>query len=165
MTDLDRSEFEERLWKAIEHEKTGMLGVLGGPEQHLQPMTGYPERETGAVWFFVRRDNDLIRQLDQGGGKAMFCLNDGKAVWACMSGDLIERRDQDRIDRFWNPVAGAWFPEGKDDPELTLLRFDLIDAQVWVSQKGPLRFAYEIARANATHDEPDVGDQAHLRFH
>ena len=34
-------------------------------------------------------------------------------------------------------MVSAWFPEGKDDPELTLLKLVPVDAQVWVSRGGP----------------------------
>ena len=34
---------------------------------------------------------------------------------------------------------------------------DCDDAQVWVSDAGPVKFAWEIARANATGRAPDLG--------
>ena len=33
------------------------------------------------------------------------------------------------MDRYWNPVLSAWYPDGKDDPRLTLLRFDVDDGE------------------------------------
>ncbi len=165
MADMDRKDIEERLWKALEDERTGMLGLTGPDADHMQPMTGFCERGPGAIWFFLRRDNHLIQSLSQG-AKAMYCLNTkDHEVWACIAGSLYEQHDQERIDKYWNPVVAAWFPEGKDDPELTLLRLDLDDAQVWVSRKGPIRFALEIAKANLTKSEPDLGDQARLNLH
>jgi general stress protein 26 len=31
-------------------------------------------------------------------------------------------RDRAKIDELWSPLYKAWFPDGKDDPELALLR-------------------------------------------
>ena len=83
---------------------------------------------------------------------------------ACVSGDLSEQPDKDRIDRFWNPVVAAWFPEGKDDPHLTLLRMIPDDAQVWVSHANPIRFGFEVAKANLTKTLPNMGDSTHINL-
>ena len=42
--------------------------------------------------------------------------------------------DNDRavIDRLWNRYVAAWFPGGKDDPKLALLRLDPERAEIWV---------------------------------
>jgi general stress protein 26 len=69
------------------------------------------------------------------------------------------------MDRYWNAVVAAWYPDGKDDPQLTMLRLDCADAEVWISDDGPVKFAWEIAKANATHQPPDAVGRAHLDFH
>ena len=66
-------------------------------------------------------------------------------------------RDREIIDRYWNPVLAAWYPDGKDDPHLTILRFDADDGRVWVNEGGFFKFAYEIAKANLTKTLPDSG--------
>jgi general stress protein 26 len=156
----DPNELRERLFHEIKKRRTGMLGLVGA--EHMQPMTAFCEEDGGPVWFYCRKDNDLIRQ--SGGGKpAMFCLVAGDDSFiACVGGTLQESYDRERIERFWNPVAGAWFPEGESDPNLTLLRLDPVDAQVWVSHSNPFRFGFEIAKANLTKSIPDAGDTAHI---
>jgi len=142
-----------------------MLGLMGEGAGHFHPMTAFCDGELGAIWFFTRRDNALVRNLVQG-GRAMFNLvSKDRELWACISGVITEQHDADRIDKYWGPVVSAWFPEGKDDPELTLLRLDADDAEVWISNKGPIRFAFEIARASLTDDQPDVGQHTRLNLH
>ncbi|OYX36490.1 MAG: hypothetical protein B7Y99_01810 [Caulobacterales bacterium 32-69-10] len=156
----DPTELRERLFHEIKKRRTGMLGLVGG--EHMQPMTAFCEEDGGPVWFYCRKENDLVSQ-SAGGKPAMFCLMTGDDSFiACVGGTLQADHDRERIERFWNPVAGAWFPEGKDDPNLTLLRLDPADAQVWVSHSNPLRFGFEIVKANLTKTIPDAGDTAHL---
>ncbi|HEY5411299.1 MAG TPA: pyridoxamine 5'-phosphate oxidase family protein [Caulobacteraceae bacterium] len=165
MADLTRRDLESRLWATLEDEKMGMLGLVGEHSGQMQPMTAFCDRDLGAIWFFTRRDNELVRRLVQG-GKAMFNLvSKDRSFWACLSGTITEQHDGVRIDKYWNPVVAAWFPEGKDDPELTLLRFDAEDAEVWHANKGPIRLALEIARANLADSEPDLGEHARLNLH
>jgi general stress protein 26 len=159
--DHDPAAVQTRLWDEIEKQRTGMLGLMGGT-QHFQPMTAFAERETSQLWFFTLKDTDLAHAAD--GGMAMFVFQQ-KDLQACIGGSLSLAHDRERIDRYWNPVAAAWYPGGKDDPNLTLLRLDCADAEVWLSETGPVRFAIEIARANAGKRPPDLGERAHLDFH
>ena len=163
---LARKDAEDRLFKAIEDTRVGMLGVAGGEPRHMQPMTAYVEREANELWFFTYRDTDLVRDVNASGGHyAMFCvISKDREVYACLGGELEEHFDRERMERYWNPVVAAWYPEGKDDPRLTLLRMRLDDAQMWLSQAGPVRFAFEIAKANMTKDQPDLGGRADIQF-
>ena len=163
---LDRKDAEDRLFKAIKDTRVGMLGVAGGEPRHMQPMTAYVEREANELWFFTYRDTDLVRDVNASGGHyAMFCvISKDREVYACLGGELEEHFDRERMERYWNPVVAAWYPEGKDDPRLTLLRMRLDDAQMWLSQAGPVRFAFEIAKANMTRDQPDLGGRADIQF-
>ena len=152
---------QKRLWKAIgERHGTGMLGLMDSG-QHFQPMTAFVEEEAGQIWFFTRKDTDLAQAT--AGGQAMFVVQTDD-LQACLGGRLTETFDRVRMDKYWNSVVAAWYPEGKDDPNLTMLRLDLQDAEVWISA-NPVKFAWEIAKANATHSTPDAGGKAHLDFH
>ena len=159
----DKAEVQQRLWKEIGKGRYGMLGLTNvTPAQHFQPMTAFAEPETGQIWFFTRTDTDLAR-ASATGAQAMFVVQaKDQELQACISGYLRAVRDPDRIDKYWGPVVAAWYPDGKDDPRLTLLRLDASDAQVWLSEQGPLKFAFEIAKANLAGKEPDVGSRAAL---
>ena len=86
-------------------------------------------------------------------------------IQACIGGRLSLEHDRARMDRYWNAVVAAWYPDGKDDPQLTLLRLDADDAQVWITEAGPVKFAWEIAHANATRQQPDLGGRTDLNLH
>jgi general stress protein 26 len=159
----DTAAIEKRLWDDIQHHQTGMLGITGGAPHHTQPMTAFVEPERGQIWFFTRTDTDLARQIGEG-ATAMFVYQQ-KNIQACIAGDLTLQHDPARIDKYWNAVVAAWYPDGKADSHLTLLCLDCVDAQVWFSEGGLMKFAWEIAKANTTHKTPDLGGHAHLNFH
>lgn len=160
----NRKEVENQLWDEIEGAHLGMLGVMRGGPRHFQPMTPYCERDHGRIWFFISRTAELATSL--GDGKpAMFVVQakDGR-FQACIAGELIEDADRARIDRFWNGAASAYFPKGKSDPDLTMLCFDCSDAEVWHSEAGPLKFAWEVAKANLSHTTPDLGSKTSVNL-
>ena len=159
-------EAEEEFWNHLETSNTGMLG-LDQPGYHAQPMTAFRDGETSTIWFFTRDDTDLAKDAAVGSGQsAMFHYGSkDQNVWACIHGELsVHGHDRDVIDRYWNPVLAAWYPDGKDDPKLTILRFDPDDGRVWVNEGGFFRFAYEIAKANVTKTLPDAGDVVDVKL-
>lgn len=164
-TDIhDQAAVETRLWREIEKHQIGMLGVVGGEPHHFQPMAAFAEPGENTLWFFSYRDTDLAEAV-AAGAQAMFVFQQGRDFYACVGGELRAEPDRARMDKYWNAHVAAWYPEGKDDPRLTLLRFDARDAEVWISEAGPIRYAFEIARANATHSQPEVGGRTNLNFH
>ncbi|RYF99752.1 MAG: hypothetical protein EON94_10745, partial [Caulobacteraceae bacterium] len=113
---LTAAEAEKAFWDSLKKSNTGMLG-LDQPGYHSQPMTAFRDEETGVIWFFTRDDTDLARDAAVGSGQsAMFTYGSkDQNVWACVHGELsVHGADRNIIDRYWNPVLAAWYPEGKD---------------------------------------------------
>jgi len=159
-TSLSPADAEQAFWDHLKTSNTGMLGI-DQPGYHSQPMTAFREAETGTIWFFTLDTTDLARDAALPDQQAMFTYGSkDQEVWACIHGTLSTEHNPEIVDRYWNPVLAAWYPNGKDDPHLTLLRFDADDGQIWVSKVGPIRFGFEIAKANLTKSRPDVGGAA-----
>ena len=165
MADLEkaRSEPKEQLWDQVDDIHAGMLGVEGFG-QHMQPMAPQVDRDASTIWFYTRKDSDLAKAAGDG-AKAHFCVV-GKShdYHACMSGSLRQTEDRAKIDQFWSPIVEAWFEGGKDDPALTMLALSLEEAAIWASSANPITFGWEIAKANLTDDQPDVGVKTHVNF-
>jgi general stress protein 26 len=159
----DKAAVEKRLWKELDDARFGMLGLMNA-HQHFQPMTAFAEPEGGQVWFFTRDDTDLAKSASGGAEAMLIVQSKDQEFQACIGGVLSTARDTTRIDKYWNPIVAAWFPDGKDDPALTLLRLDVRDAELWISKGGPARFAWEVAKANLTDSPPDLGDKAHVKL-
>jgi len=159
MADLKEAKTDpkKQLWDEIDDVHAVMLGIPS-TGQHMQPMAPMAAREENRIWFFTRKDSDLVRAA--GNGKAHMCLvSDDQDYHACVSGTLVENRSPQHVDRFWSPVVGAWF-EGKDDPDMTMLELVPDHAAIWASSDSTARFGWEIAKANLTDSEPDLGVHA-----
>ena len=139
----NETEIRDRFWKELKSERTIMLGVDGEPGGGMQPMTALIEEEDGGpLWIFTSKESDLATAI--GGGKPAHATFTGKKhdLFANVTGRLSINNDKAVIDRLWNPWVAAWFEGGKDDPKLTLLRFDADDAKIWLNAT-PLGAAIE----------------------
>ncbi len=39
--------------------------------------------------------------------------------------------DQEKINDLWNDTLEAWFPQGKNDPNIQLIRVEVDEAEYW----------------------------------
>lgn len=165
MADMSKARTDPKgqLWEALEDVTAVMLGSTDH-HQHMQPMAPLLARDEGAIWFFTGADTELARTLGAQGGSVHVCLvGKDHDYHACLRGHLSVQRSAEHIERFWSPMAEAWF-SGKDDPNLTMLRFKPEHAEVWASTDSRVRFGWEIAKANLTDAEPDVGYKTEISF-
>jgi len=118
-----------------------MIG-LDGDHQHSEPMTAQiDDDQPNTLYFFAGRDNRLA---PGGAAMAQFAAK-GHDFFACLSGTVARDDNPAQIDRLWNNAAEAYFPQGKADPNLTLLRFDIDSAELWeaeVSLGGKLKMLF-----------------------
>jgi len=131
-------EIEDQFWGALEDSPFVMLGLAEARGSAMQPMTARiddEDRERGCVWFFSAKDHDLTRALgEQDRAVASFAAK-GHDLFASLRGRLVLDNRRSEIERLWNAIVAEWY-EGKDDPKLALLRFDLDDAKIWQSDIG-----------------------------
>ncbi len=166
MTDRDtlKRNPEEAVFDILSDTRVGMLGVEGNG-QHLQPMTHFADAESASVWFITSRQTDLAKSVASG-QPAQHCVSSkDQSAFASLTGTLQQIEDDAKLEELWSPVVAAWFPEGRKDPDVCLLRLKLDQAAIWVATSSALNFGFEIARANLVADhQPDVGDHEIVRF-
>ncbi len=127
-------ELREKFWKAMVSSPYVMLQLDADPDT-AAPMTAQLEKDANsAIWFFTSRDN---RFAEMGGATATFASK-GHDVFARFHGNLVEETSRERLDQHWNNFVAAWFPGGKDAPNLLFLRMDLGDASIWAGELGAL---------------------------
>src|SRR5262245_34249941 len=116
-----KKELREEFWQAFEKSPFIMIR-LDGAHGHAEPMTAQLDREAlHTIWFFASRNNRI-----SAGGRAMGQFSaKGHDLFACLAGTLVEEADKARIDKHWSKEVEAWFPAGRNDPNLLMLRFEI----------------------------------------
>jgi general stress protein 26 len=56
-----------------------------------------------------------------------------------LDGSAAVVQDRPKMRELYTPTLKAWFPEGLDDPNLTLIRFDAVAGSYWESPGGVLQ--------------------------
>ena len=131
------AELEQKFWKDLKSDRTMMLGIDGVEDGHTRPMTAQVVDDRSPIWFFTSKDNALVAHSGTGARAVGAFSSKGHDLFASVHGTLVVDKDRAMIDKLWNPFIAAWF-RGKDDPNLTLLRFDAESAQVWLNENNLL---------------------------
>jgi general stress protein 26 len=76
-------------------------------------------------------------------------------------------RDRNLIDQLWSEAWKVWFPEGKADPTLCLIRVDSREGEYWdnAGMQG-VKYAFEAAKAymQGRTPAPDEKQNAKVRL-
>jgi general stress protein 26 len=130
------AEIEAKFWKALKSDRTLMLGLVGITDGHARPMTAQFEEDRSPIWFFASTDNALVALSDGGSQAIATFASKGHGLFATLHGRLSVDNNSAMIDRLWNRFVAAWFPGGKNDPKLALLRFDAERAEIWLDDSS-----------------------------
>ncbi len=128
----DTKDLKTEFWKTLADSPFLFLQLDSDPHSAV-PMTAQLDKDAnGAIWFFTSKDHQLARG---GAATATFAGKD-HSMFARFTGILTEETSIERRDKQWSQVIEAWFPGGKNDPNLLMLRMDLGQAEIWNSDLG-----------------------------
>jgi general stress protein 26 len=112
-----------------------------------RPMAAVHMDSSGSIWFFTNRNSTKTAQLDN----VNVCFADlANADYASLSGAAALEFDREMIEELWSTAAEPWFPKGKDDPDLALLRFDTEIAELWDANDSRMVRVLALAAAAVT---------------
>lgn len=166
MTSLKKFEEnpQKQLMDALSDARCVMLASTN-PKDHMQPMS--PQIDDDAhdhvIYFYSDKTSDLGKRIMIQPGDVELCYMD-KDYQASVMGRLSVHRDESTIDKFWNPMVAAWYPGGKTDPKMLMLKFVPEKAHIWASDKSTIGFMYEITKANLKDELPDIGESKEIQL-
>lgn len=147
-----------QMWEALAQSPIVMIG-LNKNADHSEPMHVQLDKDAdNCFWLYTKTDNRVAQ-----GGKAMAqFVSKEHDIFACICGKLVEETDKDIIDKYWSRKVAAWYAEGRDDPSLVMLRFDLDSAEIWTQDPS---LAGMLKLSTGGHVKPsELGDHTVTEF-
>jgi general stress protein 26 len=144
-------ELKQKFWKELASSPFVMLQLDDDPDS-AAPMTAQLDKDADhAIWFFTYRTGHFAAM---GPATATFSSS-GHSVFARFRGTLVEETSRERREKEWSNMTEAWFPDGKDDPNLLMLRMDLGSASIWDADLGITTTAKMMLGKDVTNDVRD----------
>lgn len=126
------NELKQQFWEALADSPYLFLQLDSDPATAVPMTAELDENANGAIWFFTGRDHAFAR----GGPATANFAGKGHDVFARFKGTLSEETSRERLEQEWSRFVEGYFPGGKDDPNLLMLRMDLANAEIWSTDIG-----------------------------
>ena len=96
-----------------------------------RPMSVAHVCDQGNIWFFNQKDSEKNKEINNDPKVQLFFAHPGKGSYMVVNGDAIVTTDRDTIEELWTPDVKIWFDEGKDDPNISLIKVTPSSAYFW----------------------------------
>jgi len=118
----------------------------------------------GCLWFFSGADSVHNASVDDDPRVQLIFSEPKDTKYVVIYGNASVETDRGKVDELWNPMVKAWFPDGKDDPNLTLLKVRPLKAHYWNTEDGKMMTIAKIIIASVTGSMDDGGVEGDLRL-
>jgi len=136
-------ELKKLFWEELSDSPFVMLGLQDVEDSRTRPMTAQVDipddgdkSDGGPIYFFASKSEHLVTAMGQSHRAVATYAAKGHKLFAHIHGTLHLSNDRGVIDRLWNPIIASWYKDGKDDPDLALIRFDADSANIWKAETG-----------------------------
>jgi general stress protein 26 len=147
-----------KLWNMIRDIRFAMMTSADGPYLRSRPMAAAQKEFDGSLWFFVRASSHKVTEIGQDDRVGVSYADPDKQTYVSLSGHATLVRDAAAIKEHWSEILRAWFPNGKDDPDLALLRVDVEQAEYWDAPSSTMVNAFGYVKAALTGKPPHPGE-------
>ena len=96
-----------------------------------RPMGAQKVCDEGNIWFFSEVNSDKNREIKQDKHVQLFFSHPGKSSYLVVNGEAEVIIDKNKTDELWTPFAKIWFKEGKDDPNISIIKVKPTTAYFW----------------------------------
>ncbi len=152
----------QHLHELLESFDTGMLITRHGEQNHARPMAIACVDETNCIWFATSIDSPKAEEIRADTRVSVTLQTSRKFV--ALSGTARLVSDRAKIEELWKETWKVWFPKGKTDPAIALIRVDVDDAEFWdnAGAKG-VRYVFEAMKGLISGQRPDLMAGQHGR--
>ena len=145
-----------------------MTTALPDGRLRSRPMATQQTDFDGDLWFFTDADSGKVYEIGRENHVNISYADPSGNRYVSVTGTASVVRDQAKIKELWNPLHKAWFPKGPDDPNLTLVKVDVAQAEYWDGPSSTVVQVIGLAKAALTgqryvpgnHDKLDLASGA-----
>ena len=129
-----------------------------------RPVATLPAPFDGSLWFFTSASSHKAAEIRAHPRVNLAYASPPRNVYVSVSGVASVRRDRRRIDALWSASQHVWFPGGKDDPDLTLVRVRVETAEYWDGPASLVGKALRFVAAAVAGNADVLGDNRTVRI-
>lgn len=157
------TEHREHLYELLKDFTNAML-VTCCSDGHLaaRPMRVAELSADADAYFVTSTDSPKIAEIEA--NPAVTLTFQSSNQYASVSGQASLVRDRATIERLWSEAWKVWFPEGKTDPAIVLIKFAAQEGEYWDNAGiHGLKYVFAAAKAYAKGATPELNEDVHAK--
>jgi general stress protein 26 len=159
-----RQESIRKLNDLIEDIDFAMLTTIDEGVLRSRPMQTQDFEFNGDLWFFTSSKTHKTEEIERDNRVNVAYASPATNTYVSVSGTAEIVRDKAKIDEYWNDILKAWFPEGKDSPDLVLLKVSVEQAEYWDAPSSTIVQIAGFVKALATGERADGGENRKINL-
>jgi general stress protein 26 len=165
MTHTAAEDSREKVWELIKDIKVAMLVTMDEQGHHYaRPMVAQEPDEHHDLWFFTSIDSPKIREIETNPEVLLSYADPGDNAYVSISGRAHVVQDRAKIHELWSESLKAWWPDGKDDPDLALICVTPESAEYWDGPASTVVQAFGYLKAKITGEPERMGENRTVRM-
>ena len=153
---MDKSTSKD-LFDLVSEFDVAMLVTHSANGIHARPMA-IARLDVGMCTTYFVTDINSIKVDEINSNPHALVTFQGARKYASVSGELAVLKDRELIEGMWKEIWKVWFPNGKSDPNIAILKFTAHAGEFWDNAgMQALKYVYSAAKAyiSGTRPEPD----------
>lgn len=150
----------------LKHFRSTMMVTKGNGSLHSRPMgiQGDADKFNGVLWFFTDRKCRKIEEISDDPAVSLIFQSDNDSAYMHLFGRATQSDDRAKMKELYTPLLKTWFPEGLDDPRMTLIRFDADHGDFWDSPGGMLQVLAAFTKSLVTGKRGQGGEMGEVKL-
>lgn len=158
---MNNQEKIEKIQDVIKDIKYSMMSTVNNKgDLHAWPMTTI-ETSLAAreIWFIGDKNSDVVKDIQDNSNIGLTYSSQDEKDYVSITGNAELVNDQDKLEALWSAMDNAFFEQGKEDPDVQLIKVVPKGAECWLSGNGAVNmFKMAAAAVQSGETAEDMGE-------
>jgi general stress protein 26 len=161
--ELRGKEGMQKIGELVKDIRIAMMSTISEDGQvHSRPMATQDTPFDGTLWFLTRNTSDKVINIQQHRNVTLDYADTDHSKYITLRGKAFVSENRAKIKELWNAMYKAWFPGGKNDPEIAVLRVDVSEGEYWEANSSKILMGIKYVAAAVTGGAVSVGEAGHI---
>lgn len=131
---------------------------------NTRPMSTQKVDDEGNVWFMSSIKSGKNEEIVDNNSVQLFYSNSANYEFLSLFGTATIYTDREKIYEMWTPFAKAWFKDGKDDEDISLIKVTPQSSYYWDTKNNKIISMIQMLASIVTGSAPDDGVEGLLKI-
>ncbi|MEP6466969.1 MAG: pyridoxamine 5'-phosphate oxidase family protein [Parafilimonas sp.] len=129
-----------------------------------RPMSAQKVDDNGNIWFLSDKDSLKNMEIKDDDNVQLLFSGSSHSDFLSVYGKASILFDKEKIKELYEPIVKAWFKEGEDDPNISVIKIEPSEGYYWDTKHGKLISLAKIVASMVSGKTMDDGIQGKIKL-